>query len=160
MRGCRREGVPDDAAKEIWRQMESFQEAGMIRLIGVSNVDLEQLQLLVDKAKIQPAFVQNRCYAHSQWDCEIRNFCREHDICYQGFSLLTANERALNRPEIYSIISRRDITLAQAVFRFALQVGIIPITGTCSQSHMLQDLAVYDFELDPADIDLIEQIAI
>jgi len=45
------------------------------------------------------------------------------------------------------------------VFRFALQVGMIPITGTSSKSHMEKDLAIYDNELTKSEIDTIENIA-
>lgn len=149
-----------EADRKVWRRMESFHNAGVVRLIGVSNVDLEQLRLLVDQAQVKPAFVQNRCYANTGWDAEIRQYCHDQDILYQGFSLLTANEHALNRPEIYDIISRYDCTLAQAVFRFAMQLGMIPLTGTGNPSHMRQDLSVYGLELKPADIDTIERIAV
>ena len=42
------------------------------------------------------------------------------------------------------------------IFRFALQVGMTPLTGTTSAAHMAEDLAVYDFELDPNDVRDIE----
>ena len=42
-----------------------------------------------------PAFVQNRCYARLGWDRVVRQFCRAHNIVYQGFSLLTANQEVL-----------------------------------------------------------------
>jgi diketogulonate reductase-like aldo/keto reductase len=144
---------------EVWRAMETLQKSGAVKLIGVSNIDLEQLKLLVEKAEVKPAFVQNRCYARTQWDAEIRQFCRAHDIIYQGFSLLTANSRELNRPEIHKISKRVGCSLAQVVFRFCLQAGMIPLTGTASQSHMKEDLATYDIELDQAEIDTIENIA-
>ena len=42
-----------------------------------------------------PAFVQNRCFARAGWDRDVRSFCRERKIVYQGFSLLTANPEVL-----------------------------------------------------------------
>ena len=50
--------------------------------------------------------------------------------------------------------------MAQVVFRFALQMGMIPLTGTSRQNHMTEDLAVYDIELDPEEIETIKQIAL
>lgn len=148
------------ADAEVWRSMEKWQGKGLIKLLGVSNVDLEQLEALFELAQVKPAFVQNRCYANTGWDADVRRFCRQHGLLYQGFSLLTANERVLNRPEVYDIIARHGCTLAQVVFRFALQVGMMPLTGTSNESHMRQDLASYDFMLAPADIDTIERIAL
>ncbi|MGR9086562.1 MAG: aldo/keto reductase family protein [Gammaproteobacteria bacterium] len=143
----------------VWQAMEVLQKSGKIKLIGISNVGYEQLNELIEKAEILPAFVQNRCFARTFWDAEIRRLCQTHDILYQGFSLLTANTRELDRPEIHAITKQLRCTTAQLVFRFALQSGMIPLTGTSSESHMLDDLAAYDLELDSVDMKTIEQIA-
>ncbi|MGJ0484630.1 MAG: aldo/keto reductase family protein [Methylomicrobium sp.] len=145
---------------EVWGAMTNQQEAGLVRLIGVSNFSFEQLQLLLKNSESKPAFVQNRCYARTGWDTEIRALCRAHDIIYQGFSLLTANSSALNPQEMHEIAKRHGCSVEQAVFRFALQVGMIPLTGTASQRHMLEDLAVYQFELADEEIGIIKNIAV
>jgi len=46
--------------------------SGKARLLGVSNVTLEQLQALCREARVRPRFVQNRCYAVSGWDRRVR----------------------------------------------------------------------------------------
>ncbi|EIC29110.1 MULTISPECIES: aldo/keto reductase family protein [Methylomicrobium] len=144
---------------EAWGAMENLQESGRVRLIGVSNFSLEQLQLLLKNADIKPAFVQNRCFARTGWDAEIRALCRAHGITYQGFSLLTANLAALGRREMREIAERHGCTVEQAVFRFVLQVGMIPLTGTADPQHMIEDLAVYRLELADEEIELIKRIA-
>src|SRR4051794_10975898 len=92
----RRDGL-GPADREAWRAMEAIHESGRARLLGVSNVSLEQLALLCEVARIRPRFVQNRCYAVEWWNKDIREFCTAHDLIYQGFSLLTANRLALAR---------------------------------------------------------------
>ncbi|MDD5322174.1 MAG: aldo/keto reductase [Methylococcales bacterium] len=144
---------------EVWRAMETLQKSGSAKLIGVSNIGFEQLQLLVEGSEVKPAFVQNRCYARTRWDAGIRALCDANDMIYQGFSLLTANSVELNRPEIHAISKRLGCSIAQIVFRFALQIGMIPLTGTTSKSHMQEDLASYEIELTEAEIDMIENIA-
>lgn len=144
---------------EVWRTMEFLQKSGGVKLIGVSNFEIEQLKVLIEHAEVKPAFVQNRCYAYTCWDYEIRRICRDHDILYQGFSLLTANALELTRPEIQEIVKRLGCPLTRIVFRFALQIGMIPLTGTSNPDHMGDDLAAYDMELDEADMQTIEQIA-
>jgi diketogulonate reductase-like aldo/keto reductase len=150
----------DDRA--VWRAMGDLQRAGKARLLGVSNVSVEQLGLLIDVAgavgAARPSFVQNRCYARTGWDREVRALCRDHGIAYQGFSLLTANRAEIASPELGSIARRTGRTVPQVVFRFAMQVGMIPLTGTSSQAHMRQDLACADFDLSPADIASIERV--
>jgi len=144
---------------EVWRAMEDLHKAGSVKLIGVSNIGADQLRLLIEKSEVTPAFVQNRCFARTGWDAEIRRLCRANDIIYQGFSLLTANSAMLNQREIHAVAGRVGYSIAPVVFRFAQQIGMIPLTGTTSQDHMREDLAVYDFDLTDAEIETIESIA-
>ncbi len=148
-----------DADWEVWRTMENIQKSGSVKLLGVSNIAFDQLELLIEKSEVKPAFVQNRCYARTQWDARIRALCHANDIIYQGFSLLTANLVELNHPEFLDISKRLGCSVAQIVFRFALQVGMIPLTGTTSKNHMEKDLAIYGIELTESEIDIIENIA-
>jgi diketogulonate reductase-like aldo/keto reductase len=155
----RRDGLAD-ADWEAWRAMEAIHASGRARLLGVSNVSLGQLRLLREGAKVHPRFVQNRCYAELGWDRAIREFCAANDIVYQGFSLLTANRAVLTHPELARIAQRRGVTPAQVVFRFALDIGMMPLTGTTSVDHMRADLAVFDFRLEPAELARIETLGI
>ena len=141
-----------------WRAMEVIHDSGRVRLLGVSNVTLEQLQSLCREARVKPRFVQNRCYAVSGWDRAVRAFCRDEGVIYQGFSLLTANREALARPEITEIARSHGKTVAQIVFRFAIDVGMLPLTGTTNASHMRADLEVFNFRLQHDEIQRIETL--
>ncbi|MDZ4783129.1 MAG: aldo/keto reductase [Planctomycetia bacterium] len=143
-----------------WRAMEGIHNSGRVRLLGVSNVSLEQLQLLCQQARIRPSFVQNRCFAVRGWDHDVRAFCADNRIVYQGFSLLTANRNVLAAPAIASIAQRHNRTIAQIVFRFALEVGMLPLTGTTDQEHMKSDLDIFDFRLEPSEVEEILHIGI
>lgn len=145
---------------EAWRAMEQLCQSGQTRMIGVSNVSASQLKLLVEGAKIPPAFVQNRCYARTKWDVHVRDLCLAHDMLYQGFSLLTANVQHLNGPLVVQMMQKYQRSVPQLVFRFAMQLGMQPLTGTTSEKHMKEDLAVYDFELAPEDMETLENIGI
>jgi len=154
----RRVGLgPDDLA--AWQAMESLHAAGRARLLGVSNVTLEQLERLCEVAHVRPRFVQNRCFAVQGWDREVRAFCATSDIVYQGFSLLTANREVLAHPEMAQIVARHKRTISQIVFRFAIDVGMLPLTGTTDADHMRSDLDIFDFQLSPAEVERIESIA-
>jgi len=103
------------------------------------------------------AFVQNRCYADRKWDREVRAVCDEHGIIYQGFSLLTANRHVLANPKVGAIASRHGKTPSQIVFRFAQQVGMLPLTGTSDPTHMQQDLDLAGLELDAEELATIDR---
>ena len=145
---------------EAWHAMEDLYDSGRIRHLGISNVSLEQLQALCEKARIQPRFVQNRCYAAQGWDRRVREFCNGNKLIYQGFSLLTANSEVLASPELAKIAKRYSRTACQIVFRFAIDVGMLPLTGTTNVKHMREDLGIFDFHLSAEEIAQIEQLAI
>jgi diketogulonate reductase-like aldo/keto reductase len=148
-----------DIDREVWYAMETLHAEGRTSLIGVSNVSPAHLRALCEEADVLPAFVQNRCYARTGWDREIRALCREHGIVYQGFSLLTANRTELASPRVQAIADRLGATIPQVVFRFAMALGMIPLTGTTDPRHMAEDLASADLELTGDDLATLERLA-
>lgn len=145
---------------DAWRAMEAIHRGGRARLLGASNITLEQLDILCGGAQVRPSFVQNRCYAARGWDREVRAYCAANGIVYQGFSLLTANREVMASPEMARIAARYGRTVAQIVFRFALEVGMVPLTGTTDPAHMAADLAAEDFQLELAEVERIERIGV
>jgi len=145
---------------EVWSAIEGLYDSGKAKMIGISNVTAEQLALLCVRARHKPMVVQNRCYAALGWDREVRDICRAQGSIYQGFSLLTANRGVLVEPEIRAIAERFKTGPAQVIFRFAMQIGMLPLTGTTNQQHMQEDLAADQFTLTPEDLQLIETIGL
>jgi diketogulonate reductase-like aldo/keto reductase len=148
-----------DADAEVWEAMRKERDAGRTRLLGVSNVSLRHLERMADVHAEGPASVQNRCYARLGWDREVREFCSERKIVYQGFSLLTANAEVLRHPAVNGLAARANVTPAQVVFAFARAVGMLPLTGTSDAEHMKQDLASTGLELSPEAVGAIEALA-
>lgn len=151
----RRYGISEDD-RIVWRTMETLP----VRHLGISNVDLQQLEEVHAIARIKPKFVQNRCYASTGWDRDVRAFCARHGIVYQGFSLLTANLAELRSARFREIVRRVGRTPAQIVFRFALQVGMLPLTGTTDPAHMREDLGALEFELEEGDVRAVEGVGL
>src|SRR5439155_11526734 len=148
-------GWTDDDV-EVWAAMVTERDAGRTRLLGVSNVSLRHLMQMAAGDAEAPAFVQNRCFARLGWDRDVRSFCRDRNITYQGFSLLTANPEVLRHRLAADIAARAKATPAQIVFRFAQTVGILPLTGTSNAEHMKQDLASRNLALSADEVRAIE----
>jgi diketogulonate reductase-like aldo/keto reductase len=145
---------------EAWRAMEALHDTGRVRMLGVSNVSLDQLERLCGEARVRPRFVQNRCYAVTGWDRGVRHFCAANAMVYQGFSLLTANPEVLAHPELKRIARHHQRTPSQILFRFALDIGMLPLTGTSDVGHMRADLEVFDYCLGPEEVERIEVLAL
>ena len=141
----------------VWNAMEALHDEHKVKYLGASNININQLKQLFKKARIKPKFVQNRCFAQLEWDKEIREFCKKYNIIYQGFSLLTANPFII--PRIQHITKKVNKTPAQVVFKFAQQIGMLPLTGTTNIEHMKQDLDL-DFELTRDEVEFIEKVGI
>lgn len=150
-----REGL-GAADREVWTAMERLHDAGHVRHLGISNATADQVEELVAFARVAPTFVQNRCYAERGWDRGVREVCRRHGLHYQGFSLLTANGRVGANAEVRAIARRHGRSTAEVIFRFAQQIGMIPLTGTSQPERMRLDLSIESFSLDDTELRVVE----
>jgi diketogulonate reductase-like aldo/keto reductase len=148
-----------EADAEVWEAMRRERDAGRTRLLGVSNMSLDLLEQMAASHDEIPAFVQNRCFARLGWDRDVRRFCKECGITYQGFSLLTANQEVVNHVPLMKIAEEMNLTMAQLIFAFARAIGVLPLTGTSNADHMQQDLASRELQLPPELVEAVESIA-
>lgn len=137
---------------EVWTAFEAIYESKGAKQIGISNVNVNQLRMLLEKSKTKPMVVQNRCFARTGWDYAVRKLCRENKITYQGFSLLTANPEVLTNPLVIKIADRLKTNPEQVVYKFSVQIGITPLNGTTNLAHMKEDLALDKIELNEAEL--------
>ncbi len=77
---------------------------------------------------------------------------------YQSFWTLTANPQLLAHAIIGALASSYQRTPPQILFRYLTQMGVVPLTGTRSETHMLEDLWIFEFELSAAERDAIGDI--
>ena len=79
-----------------WNAMEKIRQSGEVSLLGISNCyDLDILKRLYTDTVVKPSIVQNRFYAQTAYDKDLRHWCLEHNIVYQSFWTLTANPHLL-----------------------------------------------------------------
>ncbi|MDP9011857.1 MAG: aldo/keto reductase [Pseudomonadota bacterium] len=132
----------------VWRAMERIFDSGNVKQLGISNCySLEYLEALCDSVRIKPAVLQNRFYAESNYDRNLRIFCRRSGIIYQSFWTLTANPQVLADDLLQALAANYRRTTVQILFRYLSQNDIIPLTGTKSEVHMREDLSIFDFTL-------------
>lgn len=138
---------------QAYRVLESFVEDGYVKQIGLSNTyDFRFFEYIYDQAKIKPKVLQNRFYAQTNYDNELRIFCLDHDITYQSFWSLTANAHIVNASQTFNLAKKYNKTNEQIFYRFLTQIGIIPLNGTTNEQHMQLDLQIDSFTLQDQEI--------
>eukprot|EP00598_Pedospumella_elongata_P005571 CAMPEP_0184973206 /NCGR_PEP_ID=MMETSP1098-20130426/5100_1 /TAXON_ID=89044 /ORGANISM="Spumella elongata, Strain CCAP 955/1" /LENGTH=272 /DNA_ID=CAMNT_0027495651 /DNA_START=175 /DNA_END=993 /DNA_ORIENTATION=- len=141
---------------QIWRAMEEIHSTGGALQLGISNTyDIKTLRQLYTEASVKPTVLQNRFYADSGYDTEIRAFCKEHSIAYQSFWTLTANPHILKSGAMKQLTKKYSMTSEQVFFMFVQALGITPLTGSSSELHMKQDLDTLSVTMDAADVELL-----
>lgn len=131
---------------EVWRAMELLHANAEVLHLGISNCyDLKLLQRLYEEAQIKPSVVQNRFYADTEYDKEIRKWCLEKKIRYQSFWTLSANPQLLASKTIIKLALKYKKSEAQILFNYLHSQGVTPLSGTTSAEHIQQDLQAFDF---------------
>jgi diketogulonate reductase-like aldo/keto reductase len=150
-----------EATLEAWRALEAIAATGQLGLLGASNFySLPLFEALYDAAIVKPAILQNRFYRATGFDRELREFCRQHGVVYQSFWTLTANPDLLGDRHTQQIAEWHGITPAQVLFRYLTRQGVVPLTGTTSVAHMQDDLAIFDVELDAAELARLSELLV
>jgi diketogulonate reductase-like aldo/keto reductase len=139
--------------QEAWAAMEALVDSGRVGQLGISNCyALPQFEALYEGARIKPAVLQNRFYADTRYDRDIRACCRARRVVYQSFWTLTANPKVLESPLVTTLCREYQRTAPQILFRYLTQIDVVPLTGTSSPTHMREDLAIFEFQLSGAQI--------
>ncbi|MGB3224354.1 MAG: aldo/keto reductase [Desulforhopalus sp.] len=145
--------APHTLLMRAWKAMEKIQQVGGTRQLGISNCyNIEVLKSLFADADVKPAVVQNRFYQETGYDIQLRDWCSQYGIIYQCFWTLTANPHILANHVVRTMSRKFEKTEAQIFFRYLNQSGVVPLTGTTSEQHMIEDLSIFDFELPAEDI--------
>lgn len=134
---------------EAWREMENIHdESKGNTMLGISNVNLGQLRNLMKDARVKPAFVQNRCLQKNNYDHDLRAFCNENGISYQGFWLLTGNRHVTADPGFGRMAKAIGRDKSQIFYRFFFQrLGVIILSGSKNEDHMRDDQQLDQFSL-------------
>jgi diketogulonate reductase-like aldo/keto reductase len=128
----------------VWKAMEDFVDKSVVKRLGISNCySPDKFKTIYNAARHKPWALQNRFYADSNFDTELRQFCKKQDIKYQSFWTLTANAKALKQPQIKEMAEKRNLTPQTLLYAFLMSLGYgTPLSGTTNTKHMEQDVAV------------------
>lgn len=153
---------------DTWHAMEELVRAGLVRNIGICNVNSGLLRDLLAHAEIPPAVLQIESHPFLTQEKLIR-FCREQGIAVTAFSPLGAasyfslgmaerSESVLEQPAVGDIAATHNRTPAQIVLRWAVQRGTAVIPKTSRPERLTENIRLFDFELTPDEMSAISEL--
>lgn len=146
---------PRGDVKGTWKAFEELYEAGKIKAIGVSNFEPDQLAELLSYAKIKPANNQIETHVFFQEHVNYASL-KDREIQMQAWSPFAAGRNGIfSNPTLASIAKKHGKTIAQVCLRWHYQRGIVAIPRSSQKAHMIENLDIFDFELDAADLKTI-----
>ena len=141
-----------------YRLLEKGVKEGKIRSIGLSNFSIKQIRQIMDVCEIRPAVVQVECHPYYPQD-ELRAFLKENGIAIQAWFPLGHGDKSLMQQPLFEELSKKyKKSVGQVILRWHIQMGNIVIPGARSKSHIIDNIDIFDFELDDSEMSEIAKI--
>lgn len=136
-----------------WKAMEEAYADGRLRAIGLSNFFERHIGALMETAKVSPMVDQIKiCPGIAQR--ELVGYCREHGMVVEGYSPLGTGG-TFGSPELRSLSEKYGRPISQICIRWSMQQGVIPLPKSVTESRIVENSKVFDFELSDDDCNLI-----
>ncbi len=142
--------------KETWRALEDIYQSGRARSIGVSNFLVHHLQELLEAAKIGPMVNQVEFHPYLQQP-DLQAFCREQQIQLEAWSPLMKGQ-VTELPQLIELGQKYGKSPAQVTLRWMLQLEVVTIPKSSHRERIQENAGVFDFEIEPDDIALINSL--
>ncbi|MCM3340939.1 aldo/keto reductase [Paenibacillus sp. MER TA 81-3] len=142
--------------KEAWRALETLYQEGRVKAIGVSNFQLHHLEDLMKDAVIRPMINQVEFHPRLTQK-ELLRFSKEQGIQLEAWSPLMQGG-LLDNPMLKEIAAKYGKSAAQVILRWDLQHGVITIPKSTKEHRIIENAALFDFELTQEDMDQIDDL--
>ena len=143
-----------ERCQETWRAMEELVREGKVRAIGLSNFLPHHLDAILETATIKPAVNQLELHIGYSQEAAVA-YTQSKGILVQAWSPL-ARGAMDNHPVISELARKYGKSKAQICLRFLYQKGIMPIVKSADKGRMLENMMIFDFELERADVQMLE----
>ncbi|MCQ2969713.1 MAG: aldo/keto reductase [Clostridium sp.] len=147
--------------KKLYRAIERAVDKGLVKSLGISNYyTKEAFEDITDGAKIMPAVIQNENHIFYQ-NTELQEYVKQYGIIIESYYPLGGRGHTsdnLNNETIVKIAKSHNVTSAQIILRWHIQSGYITIPGSSNESHIKENISIFDFELTDDEMKEIEKL--
>ncbi len=149
---------PTAKNNDSWKAMEELYHQGKIKAIGVSNFDATQLADLIANSTVKPAINQIETHAFFQ-ENKAFEYLKQSGVQMQAWSPFAEGRKGLfTNPTLASIGKKYNKTVAQVCLRWHYQRGIISIPRSSQKAHLSENIDIFNFKLDDADMGAIASL--
>jgi diketogulonate reductase-like aldo/keto reductase len=140
----------------VWRVLETFVDKSLIKSIGVSNFNEDQLAYLIKHARIKPVINQFQSYPgkHQQ---SLIDFCKVNDVIPQAYQSL-AKLDAKTKDILIELAKPYNKSWSQIILNYQINEGVVVIPKSHSKQHQFQNIDIFDFKLSNKDIETIKNL--
>lgn len=149
---------PAEGWQEAWAAMQELYAQGRMRAIGVSNFERNHLTELLEQTDVLPAVDQVES-SPTFPNQDLIDFCHGKDIAVEAWSPLGGTGgNLLTDQRLLDIGEKYGKSSAQVVLRWDLQRGVIPLPKSVHSTRIMQNIHVFDFDLDESEMQLISSL--
>lgn len=136
---------------EAWEGMIEARERGLVRSIGVSNFLPEYLDELISKTGVAPSVNQIELHPYFN-QAEQRASDKARGVLTEAWTPIGKGTALLSEAPVVAAAQKHNRTPAQIVLRWHYQLGVLPIPKSANADRRAENLKVFDFALDDADM--------
>ncbi|XP_046559656.1 aldose reductase-related protein 2-like [Haliotis rubra] len=145
---------------DTWKGMEDAVDAGLAKNIGISNFNSQQVQRVIDGARIKPCNIQIEVNPFFS-NVKLIDFCRERGLTVTAYAPFGNPNRPwkksddpllFEQPILKEIAAAKGKTPAQVCLRFLLQRGLAIVPKSVTPSRIKENFQLFDFELSEAEM--------
>jgi len=149
---------------DTWKGMEGILKKGLVKNIGVSNFNSQQIERLLKNGTVKPVTNQIECHPYLNQK-KLSEFCKAKNIVITAYSPLGSPDRPWAKPDdpkllddakLLRLAEKYNKTPAQLLIRYQLDRGHVVIPKSVTASRIAQNADIFDFKLSPEDIAYID----
>jgi diketogulonate reductase-like aldo/keto reductase len=142
--------------RDTWRALRKLYEDGKVRAIGVSNFQIHHLEDILADSDIVPTVNQVE-YHPRLTQKPLLEYCQQKGIQLEAWSPLMQGQ-LLDNPILLDLAGKHGKTVTQIILRWDLQHGVVTIPKSVKEHRIIENAAIFDFELMAEDVAAIDAL--